>query len=87
MQALAAVAPHGSGTHATSTPPASASQSASLRDAKVVVVSTRACPYCKKAKEALGSAGVAYVEVDVSEAQDLRAQVREATGSRTVPQV
>lgn len=67
-------------------PPSPAAAKAVAASA-VVVFSIPACPYCKKAKEALAQAGVAFVDVDVSKDEQLRAKVREVSGSRTVPQV
>ena len=60
----------------------------SVDQARVAVITTTACPYCKAAKRGLGEAGIEYVEVDVShgEQQALRARVKEVTGSKTVPQ-
>ncbi len=58
-----------------------------LASARVAVVSTTACPYCKAAKGALDAAGIAYATVDVSRDQGLRAQVKDLSGSKTVPQV
>ncbi|KXZ42590.1 hypothetical protein GPECTOR_132g602 [Gonium pectorale] len=60
---------------------------ADLRSARVAVMSTPACPYCKRAKEALSGAGVSYVDVNVGSDEALRQVVRELTGKRTVPQV
>ncbi len=52
-----------------------------------MVVSTPACPYCKRAKEALTAAGIPYAEVNVGTDSALRQMVRIVSGSRTVPQV
>jgi glutaredoxin len=57
--------------------------------ARVVVISTQACPYCNAAKNALKSQGIEFEVLDVSheDEQPLRALVQEITGSKTVPQV
>ncbi|GLC71620.1 hypothetical protein PLESTF_001142000 [Pleodorina starrii] len=64
-----------------------ASNAEQLRQARVVVMSTPACPYCKRAKEALASAGIPYVDVNVGIDEALRQKVRDVTGKRTVPQI
>lgn len=56
-------------------------------DAAVVVFTTSGCPYCRRAKEALTAEGIQYKEVDVSYDTNLRAVLKDTTGSRTVPQV
>lgn len=58
-----------------------------LDTAKVVVFSTPACPYCKKAKELLKLQGVAFAEVNVADSAALRQELRDVTASKTVPQV
>lgn len=60
---------------------------ASLATAPVVVVSTRACPYCKRAKDTLTGANIVWANLDVSVDAGLRSLIKDATGSRTVPQV
>ena len=62
---------------------------AAVDQARVVVISTSACPYCKAAKAGLLKAGIPFAEVDVSHGEQagLRARVREVAGSKTVPQV
>jgi len=46
---------------------------------------TRICPYCVAAKRMLQRIGVAYEEVDLSSNSDLRMELSDATGWRTVP--
>lgn len=58
-----------------------------LRDSKVVVVSIPACPYCKRAKEALSSKQIPYLDLDVSPYAGVRKAVKALTGAQTVPQV
>jgi len=58
-----------------------------LESSPIVVVSIPACPYCKRAKEALTQAGYQYVDLDASVDTELRQAVRDVTGIRTVPQI
>ncbi len=55
--------------------------------ARVVVYTTSMCPYCVRAKRLLQARGIAYDETDVSEDDELRADVIRRTGRRTVPQI
>lgn len=55
--------------------------------AKVVVYTTRICPYCVRAKQLLQRKGVAYDEIDVSDDFDARRELVARTGQRTVPQI
>ncbi len=73
-----------------SSPPAGPLGKASIADlhkSRVAVFSIPACPYCKRAKEALTIAGIPYVDVNVGHDDALRQLVRDVTGKRTVPQV
>jgi len=55
---------------------------------KVEIYTAALCPYCHMAKELLRSKGVPYAEVDVTDASDLRAEMRVRAGGRnTVPQI
>jgi len=54
---------------------------------RVVIYSTRVCPYCVAAKELLRRKGVAFEEVDVTDQSEARAKLRERTGRATVPQI
>ncbi len=57
-------------------------------DSQAVVYSTTTCPYCRAAKELLGSKGVSYKEVDVTGSPELRLEIVEKSGGRTtVPQI
>jgi glutaredoxin 3 len=60
---------------------------ASSRMARVQVYTTPVCPYCVRAKKLLQSRDIAYEEIDVSEDDELRADVIKRTGRRTVPQI
>lgn len=58
-----------------------------LPSASVAVVTTVACPYCRKAKSALMERGIAFIEVDVSNNSPLRSATAAVTGRKTVPQI
>jgi len=54
----------------------------------VEVYTTAFCPYCVSAKELLRRKGVAFVEINVAGAPDVRAaMVERANGRTTVPQI
>ena len=54
----------------------------------VAVVKTSACPHCRRAEAALREAGIAFVEIDASDAQGVvRDAASAVSGMRTVPQV
>ena len=54
----------------------------------VAVVKTSACPHCRRAEAALREAGIAFVEVDASDAAGVvRDAATAVSGMRTVPQV
>jgi glutaredoxin 3 len=53
----------------------------------VVVYTTPICPYCVRAKRVLSEKGIAFREIDVSDAGELRTWLLEVTGRRTVPQI
>ncbi len=55
--------------------------------AKVEIYTTQTCPYCHRAKALLNQKGVAFREVDVSMDPDMRRQLIDRTGRRTVPQI
>ena len=55
---------------------------------KVEIFTTKVCPYCVRAKALLKRKGAAFSEVDVSEDDDLMADMLKRTGGRqTVPQI
>ena len=55
---------------------------------KVVVYTTRYCPYCTAAKKLLESRKVSFKEVDVTDDDAMREKLVEMTGGReTVPQI
>ena len=53
----------------------------------VVVYVTRICSYCTHVKRLLGSKGIRFEEVDVSNDLERRRWLVAASGQRTVPQV
>jgi glutaredoxin 3 len=54
---------------------------------RVVVYSTRICPFCVMAKRLLKSKGVAFDEIMVDQDEAQRAEMMNRSGRRTVPQV
>ncbi len=55
---------------------------------KVVIYTTRSCPYCTRAKQLLTSKGAAFEEIDVTGDWVARdALVAKAGGRMTVPQI
>jgi glutaredoxin 3 len=55
--------------------------------AKVVIYTTKICPYCVRAKMLLQKKGAAYEEIDVSHDHEQRMKLVETTRQRTVPQI
>jgi len=55
--------------------------------ASVVMYATRACPFCKWARDLLDGKGVDYIEISVDGQPQLRREMREKSGSNTVPQI
>ena len=54
---------------------------------RVELYTTPSCPFCVRAKRLLAERHVAHAEFDVSEDDELRAEIMERTGRRTVPQI
>ncbi|MFN7710454.1 MAG: glutaredoxin 3 [Holosporales bacterium] len=54
---------------------------------KVVIYSTRLCPYCDLAKLIMRKKKVEFEEIDASEAGVREAMIQRAGGRRTVPQI
>ena len=54
---------------------------------RVELYTTPSCPFCVRAKRLLVERHIAYAEFDVSEDDELRAEIMERTGRRTVPQI
>lgn len=53
----------------------------------VVMYTTQWCPYCARARNLLRSKGVAFEEIDIESAAELREQMMTRSGRRTVPQI
>lgn len=53
----------------------------------VLIYTTRTCPFCVRAKALLDSKGVPYTEIGVDGDAKARAEIRERSGQRTVPQI
>ena len=54
---------------------------------RVEVYTTPFCPYCVQAKRLLTERGIAFEEIDVADDDELRADLIQRTGRRTVPQI
>ncbi len=55
---------------------------------KVVIYTTRYCPYCSAAKKLLQSKKVVYEEIDVTDDDAMREKLVQMSGGReTVPQI
>jgi glutaredoxin 3 len=56
--------------------------------AEVQIYTTPLCPYCWRAKRLLGQKGVAFVEIDLWQHPERRAEMIQRAGGRTtVPQL
>jgi glutaredoxin 3 len=53
----------------------------------VVVYSTPWCPYCVRAKRLLHDKGVTFTDIDISGNAELRQEMIQRSGQRTVPQI
>ena len=54
---------------------------------RVTIYTTEYCAYCRSAKAFFDARGVPYEEVDLTEDDAARAELRARTGRRTVPQI
>ena len=54
---------------------------------EVVVYSTRICPYCVRAKMLLQNKGVDFREIMLDNQPELRMEMMQRSGRRTVPQI
>ena len=54
---------------------------------RVDVYTTPSCPYCVRAKRLLEARRIPFREIDVAIDDDLRGELIERTGRRTVPQI
>jgi len=55
--------------------------------AKVVMYSTRFCPYCMRARRLLKNKDVAFEEIPVGGNNDLWEEMEQRSGRNTVPQI
>ena len=55
--------------------------------ATVKMYSTRFCPYCIRARFLLDSKDVSYTDIGVDARPELRREMMEKSGRRTVPQI
>ena len=55
--------------------------------AKVVMYSTRFCPYCMRARSLLGNKNTAYEEIDVGSDPSLWQKMQALSGRDSVPQI
>ncbi len=55
--------------------------------AAVTMYSTRFCPYCIRARMLLDSKLVEYTDISVDSKPDLRREMMQRSGRRTVPQI
>lgn len=54
---------------------------------KIVIYSTKICPYCRNAKQLLTQKGVSYEEILVDEDPAKLEEMMTRSGRRTVPQI
>ncbi|HLR17980.1 MAG TPA: glutaredoxin 3 [Alcanivoracaceae bacterium] len=54
---------------------------------KVVIYSSRWCPFCMRALNLLNSKEVAFTEIDVDKNPQERVKMREMAGRNSVPQI
>ena len=54
---------------------------------RITIYTTPICPYCARAKALLKNKGAAFEEVDVFMDSDLRTEMEQKSGRRTVPQI
>lgn len=54
---------------------------------KVVIYTTKVCPYCVRAKSLLDRKKVTYEEISVEDEKEREKMIIKASGRRTVPQI
>jgi glutaredoxin 3 len=54
---------------------------------KILIYTTKSCPYCVMAKRLLDKKGVSYTEINVDGDPQLREDMMRKTKRRTVPQI
>ena len=55
--------------------------------APITLYTTQRCPYCLRARALLDKKGAAYRDIAVDGAPELRREMMERSGRRTVPQI
>jgi len=55
--------------------------------ARIVIYTTKYCPYCSAAKALLRSKNVEFVEIDVTDDPARRTEMERLSSRRTVPQI
>ena len=55
--------------------------------AQVIMYTTAVCPYCVNAKKLLAQKGVDVEEIRVDQNPELRVEMMQKSGQRTVPQI
>lgn len=55
--------------------------------AKVIIYSTKYCPYCVRAKDLLTRKGIAFKEIMIDEDSEKREEMVQKSGRMTVPQI
>ena len=54
---------------------------------EIIMYTTANCPYCVRAKELLAAKGLSYKEMRVDMDEELRQDMMQKSGRRTVPQI
>jgi glutaredoxin 3 len=54
---------------------------------KIIMYTKNVCPYCSMAQRLLASKGVEWEEINIESGADLRDEMIERSGRRTVPQI
>ncbi|MDJ0842547.1 MAG: glutaredoxin 3 [Acidobacteriota bacterium] len=57
------------------------------KQGEIKIYTTPWCPFCIRAKRLLDNKGAQYEDTNVSTLPSVRAELRQLTGSRTVPQI
>ncbi|WP_409524255.1 glutaredoxin 3 [Nitrincola sp. MINF-07-Sa-05] len=55
--------------------------------AEITLYTTRWCPFCVRAKSLLDQKKASYTELDINSSPELRKEMMERSGRRSVPQI